>query len=385
MRHTRRLVVLLAILALMVGALAPTLAAKKGPPDDKPGGGHEESYGNNLSYPVIWSEGVAKVLRGEPGMEPLLDGAWWYWWGLSGTDPNVVPLSCAPDPDDPAFCDDEMAGTTGVAPGDGVSPVSKAYLQQDPSNVWQAESADWSASPVAVSWLDWGDNLESVDWYTRSQVRTEVVLIQDLSIPMMGYEMLHTSGWGITEMHGLAEVDGAVASYPGTQATVYSPCARLVIQRLLVDRDDPALESLTWDVPTGQWIGEGLVNAPIFNKVVWEAGDGPGYYSAEINVKGKVIFGYTWNVRKLNDGAGDYRITFNLDEGCPAGLNTFFTDEFGNPVTEIVQPLEEAVAAESDEGGDTGGGVGIMDYENNLTFIDIRILERGGGGGGGRR
>ena len=27
--------------------------------------------------------------------------------------------------------------------------------------------------------------------------------------------------------------------------------------------------------------------------------DGPGGYSAEVNVKGKVIFGYTWNVRDI--------------------------------------------------------------------------------------
>ena len=28
-----------------------------------------------------------------------------------------------------------------------------------------------------------------------------------------------------------------------------------------------------------------------------------------------------------------------------------------------------------------GGGVGVIDFGNNLTYIDVRILERGGGGG----
>ncbi len=49
---------------------------------------------------------------------------------------------------------------------------------------------------------------------------------------------------------------------------------------------------------------------PDFNKRVYEEGDGPGYYNAEINVKGRIIYGYTWNVRQLNEGAGDYRHHF---------------------------------------------------------------------------
>ena len=36
-------------------------------------------------------------------------------------------------------------------------------------------------------------------------------------------------------------------------------------------------------------------------------------YSAEINVKGKVIYGYNWNTRVLSDGPGYYRITFSMD------------------------------------------------------------------------
>ena len=44
----------------------PTFA--KGHPG--PPSGHEA--GNNLSYPVIWAEGVTKVAPGTPGMVPLL-------------------------------------------------------------------------------------------------------------------------------------------------------------------------------------------------------------------------------------------------------------------------------------------------------------------------
>ena len=52
---------------------------------------------------------------------------------------------------------------------------------------------------------------------------------------------------------------------------------------------------------------------------VYNAGDGPGYYSAEINVKGKVIYGMLWDLKKAGDGPGTYRITFSFDSvGCTA-------------------------------------------------------------------
>lgn len=376
-----------------------------------PPSGHEA--GNNLSFPVIWAEGVTKVAPGTPGMEPLLTGEWWYWWGTEGVDPNVTPLSCPPDPDNLLLCDDEVDGTAvGPAPEDNGELV-RAFVQKDPQNQWQAGSFDGSAVPVQVDVIDWGDNLESVDWYTRSQVRTELVLYEDsllgdiegYGFPMLEYEMRHTSGWGIDEAHGLAAlpadptVEPTEILGPGDQATVYTYCARLTIQKLLVDRDDVRLADLEW-VPgegwtepvedpmnPGQPYPDDLINDHLFNGSVHEGGDGPGYYSAEINVKGKIIFGYTWNVRNLNEGAGHYRITFSLDAVCgTAPLNTYFVDG----LTTILEPAEEeeseittsGVSAD-DEGGDTGGGTGVLDFINNLTYMDIAILERSGGGGGG--
>ena len=271
------------------------------------GGGKPTGSGNNLSFPVLWAEGVAKTLRGAPGVETF-DGVWWYWWG---TEVDGEPLSCAPDSENESYCedgDDDPNTLPSDPPGTG---AQKVYLQQDVANEWQAESADASTVPLNVHWIDWGDNLESVDWYTRSMVRTEVVLIQDLGSTMTQYDMRHLFGWGITEMHGTTTL-----IIPGTQATVYSHCARLTIQKLLVERGDPILLSLAW-LPEEGWQGATLINPPIFNMAVYNALDGPGYYSAEINVKGKVIFGYTWNVRRLNEGPGDYRITFSFDDTCP--------------------------------------------------------------------
>ncbi len=344
-----------------------------------------EEAGNNLSYPVIWSEGIQKVLPGLPDMDPVLNGEWWYWWGFEGTDPDITPLSCLPDPDDETFCDDGISGqATGSLPGSG---WMKAYVQKDSNNTWQAGSADWSASSVAVDFIDWGDNLESVDWYTRSMVRTEIVLFQDLDIAMREYEMLHVSGWGIDETHGLAVDDAGPVEGPGDRATVYSPCARLTIQKLLVDRSNPALSDLVW-VPQEGWTEpegatEDLINPFLFNSAVHEAEDGSGFFNAEINVKGRIIYGFTWNVRESNQGPGDYRITFSFDESCgEAQLNTFFTEG----ITQIIVPDEEDIEAarliEALE-STTGGATAVLDYANNLSFIDVRILVRGNNGGNG--
>jgi len=396
--------------ALMVGLITSPMALAAGSGGGNGGGGNKpptgETTGNNLSFPVIWAEGVTKVLRGVPG-EIETKGAYWYQWGTNGTDPDVVPASCPSDPDEnpgDGYCDDGVVGTVTLMAGepeaDNPLPLVRAYLQKDSLNTWQAGSADGSAMPVSVDWIDWGDNLESVDWYTRSQVRTEIVLLKDIAMPTTEYAMRHTSGWGINEVHGLAvSLDGEVQEGPGTQATVYSPCARLTIQKLLVAREVLPDDALDW-VPQLGWTekypGTEYINEPVFNKAVYAGGDGavyaggdgPGYYSAEINVKGRIIYGYTWNVRQLHDltgipptAAGDYRITFSLDDACgTANRNTSLTK------AEILVPTEEdiALAAEEEEGGsDAGGATAILDKDNNLTYIDVRILERGGSSGNG--
>lgn len=385
------------VLALLVTlAVVPVASAAKG----GSGGGGHTTGSNNLSFPVIWAEGVTKVLPGTPDMAPVLDGAWWYQWGTNGSDPNVTPASCAPDPDNIAYCDDGIAlqfdtsRVPGYPPADSPLPLARAYLQKDPNNVWQAQSFSMKnldgtfVAPVNVDLIDWGDNLESQDWTTKSQVRAEVVLFEDHLVgdaepapfPMLEYGMRHASGWGIDEVHGLeATLDAVPVLGPGTQATVYSNCARLTIQKLTVPRTDPALAGLVWVAGSGWTEPEGsmvdLVKEPLFNKPVWEGGDGPGYYAAEINVKGRIIYGYTWNLKTLNDGPGDYRVTFSLDPTgvCPSTLNTFFAEG----VTSIIVPVEEEVTVEAEPVG--GGAVGVVRYAENLTFMDVHIIARTGG------
>lgn len=345
------------------------------------GGGHETTAGNNLSFPVIWAEGVTKALQGSPDVDPALGGEWWWWWETDATEEEYT--ACAPNPMNPDVCQD------GTAPG---GEARRAWVQKDAANTWQAGTYAPAGHVVNVDRVDWGDDLEAKSWTTRSMVRIETVLFQDLTAapysPMTEYVMRHVSGWGSDEVWGLSTFQGGVETGTGTQATVFTPCARLTIQRLLTDRDDPALGLyLDWDAGAGLWRDpEGseldLVDEAAFlNMAVHEAADGPGYYNAEVNVKGMIIFGYTLNARRAGLDAGDYRVTFSLDGTCgTVSLNTHFTD-----LTQIVQPEEEAAAilAAEDEGPDTGSGQAVISVADNLTYIDIRLTASGGGGGGG--
>lgn len=325
------------------------------------GGGNQppadEGAGNNLSYPVIWAEGTEKTLRVPPAgyteTDVKMGGEWWYVWGVDPIDPQAPLYSC-----DPAL---NLTCYGAIPPAD----LYKAYLQKDANNYWQAYN-EAAVGALYVDSIDWGDNLESVNWSVTSQVRTEIVLYKNMATPVLQYAMRHVSGWGTDEVHGLQTTLANELVYgPGTQATVYSAHGRLTIQRT-------SGTDLTWDATSHQWVG--TANAPCVNSAVYEAADGPGYFNAEVNVKGKIIYGFTWNVRTDGEGAGTYRMTFSLDPTSPAtSLNTFFDN------ASIIQPSEEEeviIAAEV-----PSGGTAVLDKVNNLTYIDIVITSSKGGGG----
>jgi len=310
----------------------------------------EEGAGNCLSFPVIWSDDVTKPLRGVTGVMEL-----------------------------------EGLFTESDNPNTGEYDLVPWYHQQDDLNVWCAEtSLQVSKGQLAVSRIDWGDNLEAKSWYTSSVVRVETVLYQDLPA---GQEMLAYHMLKLNDEQGPAELWGTNGqTYLSPEATVYSGCARLTIQKLALDRDDPNL-NLTWNPSVGAW--EGDVTSTIFNGGVWQAVDGPGYYSAEINVQGKCIYGFNWFVRNTENAAGDYRITFSLDNSkAGTTLNTFIT-----PSTSIWFPEEVVITSEGEEGDgdgdnsqdngepDLGGGIAQVSPEHNLSYIDVRIVEKNMGGG----
>ncbi len=340
----------------------PTLAQQGGRPPGKGGGGGggETSVGNNLSWPVVWAEGVRLPA------------------GLRGDGLAAPPFAflTVPYPSAPEW-----------------------YAQGVEGNVWQARSfppllTNPEIPPIHVDAIDWGDNLESKDWNLKSPVRVETVLY--LSLPYPGvfteeptvsepeagvpyaYQMKSLGGTKASELFGtngllvppILEGDGEAIP----RATVYTQTARLTIQKIAeLNSTTPTLE---WVAEDGYWAIPGTTTPPyapiIFNKAVHEGGDGQGSYSAEVNGSGKVIFGYNWQLNSgQNLGTGIYRLTFSLDQ-LP-GVNTFFNDD-----TEIY--LAEAEGGDEEPGQ---GGTAQVDPDNQLTYIDVRINATPGGGGGG--
>jgi hypothetical protein len=354
----------------------------------------DEEGGNNLSLPVIWADGVTKVLRGTPG-DTNSAGDYWMLWYEYDVNGDPVEMTCHPADGD---CPDPLP--TGAV---------EVYPQRDPLNDWQADSLLLTPGvdpPVDVDFVDWGDNLEAKNWYYRAIIRTETILHKDISDALMtGYEMIWLEGLGVDEVWG-----STLNTYESDDATVYTGCARLTIQQLLVDpyemvtlerpaldeNGDPKLDDdgnpimeeydvrvpidntvlgLTWNPTASEWEGT-IVGATHFNSVVWEATGSQDYevYSAEINVKGKVIYGYNWNTRVLSDGPGYYRITFSMDDSNPdIDLNAVFD------TTEVM--LTEEVDGGDEANNETGGGIAVIDYDSDLSYIDVELLPKKGGGG----
>lgn len=304
----------------------------------------EDLASNNLSFPVIWADNVAKMLPGSPGMAPVFTGSWF----INGSD--------------------------------------TLFVQGDPGNLWQADtySPSGSESPIEVSTIDWGDNLEAKSWPAGAVLRVETVLYKTLSelnrpfSSMTGYVMykLDEDVTGPNEMWGTRG-----ETYESETATIYSNSAYLVIQRLTAPREEVPTGALLWNADDHLWINATdepfIEETAVFDGGVWNAVDGPGGYSAEVNVQGKVIYGYNWDTNVNANGPGDYRITFALIENREMQGNEFFGTVI-NGSTTILEPIEEVVIlAEPDK----LGGVAVMDPVNNLTYIDIRLDPKGSGRG----
>jgi hypothetical protein len=314
--NTKRLITIL-MLVTLIFATIPAIASAKGPGGGGGGGGggHTEPIGNNLSFPVIWSEGVALPLQGTMLQASL-----------------TVPYSTSP-------C------------ADG----AYAYAQKTQGNVWQAENIA-ATEQTFVSEIDWGDSLESVDMKVGRPVRVELSLYKSFDVPMTAYTMVMLANpsspdevQGVCATGDPAADNGAnIFKYDSYEATVYSPFSQVVIQKLTGTY-------LTWDGT--KWVGDAGTPLSIT-------------FAGELNVGGKVIYGLSQGGWKPTS-TGDYRITFFL----PMDKNTKFDENTRIRVSSEV----EAIVAE--EGGDVGGEA-YVDWNHNLTYIDVTVV---GGGGGGRR
>ena len=289
----------------------------------------ESAYGNNLSHPVIFAEGLGLTgadvtedegLRPAPEEEIVVDALPFFWEG-NETD------------------------------------YGDFYTQQSP-NIWQAEWADGTAADwTREATVTWGDNLTHHTWNTHSMIRVEHVLNAVGAGPMQGFEMIYLYGEGADEMYGTV---GTV--YDDAVPTVYSVTPRLRVEKL--SGTDPAADP-----------GEPVCE--IFDGAVHEGlgTDGPGYYSSEVNVAGKVIYGFNFVVRDAVEGCetashkyGWFRITFSLDDAGVVGGET-------------VQRAVDMVGIDAGDDGETLIYEPQIDPATNATWLEIYIESARGGGG----
>lgn len=304
-------------------------------PAHEPG---EEEIANNLSAPVIWGDQVALPLGWARGKE-------------------------------------RFRGSYFKVEGDGW------FVQQDPMNKWQAESTLPSAAQAGfhgftVSAVDWKSNLEARDQTLHQPVRVRIALYKDLDEPMVAYTMRAED----PTVPGCDRVWGTNGeTYLTNTALVYSAGAQLVIQRLTKSRDDASLD-VEW--AGDRWVGD--VEAPLFSQGIWEIPEEHGGFKAKVSRKGEVIYHFNWRPGTATSEPvealyGDYRLTFVLQEDAPVRLNTRF-----GPQTSLVASDEHVAGATPrvtllPEDDHTGGGTAALQWQDNLTYIDVRIGQGGGG------
>lgn len=320
---SRKLVAMMIVLALLLSAIPAGIVLSKGKPP-------VEST-NNLSFPVIWSEGVKMTLAGSMLNASLTAP---YDYNKDGIITEADKLDCS--------------GT-----------LAYAYAQKTVGNVWQAENAD-ATSVVSVTQIDWGDSLESVDFRVGRPIRVELTLYKLLETPMTGYSMVMLANPSSPD-----EIQGACATavpgdntsamtYQSTESTVYSPDGKLVIQLLGGLREDVLEGDLVWDGT--KWVDgdpddQTTVGPPILVS-----------FGGELNVGGKVIYGLSSGGWKPT-AAGDYRFTFYLPIDKNAQL-----DE-----ATIRTSAEETTTLAAEP---TTGGTAVVIGTLNLTYIDIRVTRK---------
>jgi hypothetical protein len=385
-------------------------AAFAAPPEGKgPPTGGETS--NNLSYPILeLSSGDAGGTIGvaSTSVTPGTFGVNFSYGCLeTAADAEYPNKSCVSSTGvfyakDSTECLALCAGQT----------IERMYWQKVPGQTWKSE-VDGVALSAEAEYVDWGDALESRTSAATSVVRVETMPFEalpslEVSDPpstMQGFDMWHVFGTGKTEMWGARVTDTEAPQhymYDGSFAIIHTGLARLNLAKLSLGAPAAGCPSVvsvggfspydginsdgstsldeptpTWNLETQTWDGA-LFTADL-------------PYSAELNIQGKYVYGYNWNLKTFNAGgyekAGWWRLTFYAPD-VDFTANTII----GAPPVPLSSPglfLSATAAAEAETTAaaeaETEGRLyvaRVVGDPDHLTFIDVCINAAKGGGGG---
>lgn len=212
------------------------------------------------------------------------------------------------------------------------------YPQKTTVNKWNAQFAIQSAENV--TYIDWGDNVESVSPKLRAPFRLEMTLYKALETPMTAYTMAVLEyPSSSNELQGTNQT-----TYEGYYATVVSSQPKLVVQYLGTS------------IPTDlTWNGTAWMKSDTTVPAIVSVSFGP-----ELNVGGKYVYGASqggWKPTSL----GYYRITFYVPSG--SGVN-LASGTIANASTGFTPPTE-------------GKAFAVLVPELNLTYIDVLATASG--------
>jgi len=324
---TKYVKVAIVIAIIVVIAFAMPALAKKGGGGGG-GGGHTETATNNLSFPVIAADGASPAV-----VVPAF------------TVPYTGPYT--------GLTAEEIAALAANGPW---------FAQKTTGNKWNAQfEVAAPTAAVGVYGVDWGDNIESVSPAVGRPYRLETALFADRTqSPMTGYTMAMLANPSSPD-----EVQGTnTTTYPSYYATITSPKPGLRIQNIT----GIATDTLSWNAATNLWISSA---ATIPQTTI--------SFAPELNVAGKYIFGASqggWKPKAM----GTYRITFYIPTGLSGSqIMMASATTLGNLVDGAWVPSVPGVVVE--EEGEGGVATPILDVPNNLTYVDVQVIGKGGGGG----
>lgn len=182
---------------------------------------------------------------------------------------------------------------------EGNVPDNGIYYEQQGPNTWRAELVDGSGQPAYDAQVYWGDNITHQTWRVSVPIRVEQTLYAD-GMTLTGFNMFALGGEGPDEMQG---TDGTTASFI---PTIYSVGGTITVEKITAEG--------------------GEVVAPVATSAA----------TSEVNVAGKIIYGYQFNASDWNPPPGEtqhgwYRLTLSLAQDANTTLGSV-----GNSGDEVV-------------------------------------------------
>lgn len=227
------------------------------------GGGETEDFGNNLSWPLVFAEGIGitgSPVATDPGVRPAV-----------GTDAHTELLTIPVT--NPAA---EFFFTGNVAD-------VLTYFLQGTANAWRAQIVDGTSQPKYDASAYWGDNIAggSASLKAGRPIRVEMALSTTDGVTLLGYNMPY-----VVNPSSPDEIQGTDGTTNALVPLIYSAGPTLTIEQL--------------SGPGGTVIA--TVSSALF--------------SSEVNVGGRAIYGAQFRPSV----AGTYRLTFALATGANVRL-----------------------------------------------------------------